>query len=78
MYIELDEYYGGLLRFLIRKWSQSYIAMGVCILFIYLIDHWLFKELAIGMLIIPIVVPIVGFPLVWYLDVKPVTDKKKV
>ncbi len=76
MYIELDEYYDGLAKFLVRKWSQSYIAMGMCILFLYLIDHWLFKELVIGMLLMPVATPLIGLPLVWLLDIKPVTDKE--
>ena len=76
MYLELDDYYGGIVRFLIRKWSQFYIAIGMCILFLYLIDHWMFKELTIGLVIMPIIVPIVGFPLVWYLDIRPKTKIK--
>jgi len=76
MIVELDEFMGGLKKHLLTKFIQAYSAGSLALLFAYAIHHWLFKELCVVVLIAPIFAMIVGLPMLWYLDIKPMTDKK--
>lgn len=72
---ELDEHYGGLKKFIVIRLIHTYIAVSLCIGFVYLLNHWLLKEITTFLLILPLVT-LIALPAYWYLDIKPITDKQ--
>lgn len=77
MYRELDECYNGLYKYILMMLVQAYIAVGAAGLFAYIINSQWFIEIFLFFIASPMISVFIGLPLVWYLDIKPVTDKKE-
>ena len=73
---ELDEYTGGLRKYIYTKLIIMYSIILICIAFAYFLNHPFLKFMATSLLIMPIVAVIIALPLWWYCDIKPITDKE--
>ena len=74
---ELNEFIeGGLKKHIATYFTQTYFAIVICILIAYLMNHWLLKEISIILCLSPLIGVFVGLPLLWYFNIKPISDKQ--
>ncbi|MBT2760003.1 hypothetical protein [Paenibacillus sp. ISL-20] len=77
MITELDEHYGGLKKYVIKRLIQAYFVLVLCWGFAYALDRWMLKDIILVTGFMPIAAIVVGLPAYWYLDIKPFTDNQQ-